>query len=99
MGIAISRLHSLRRLSPRPPRRPAELCAMHALAALLSANACSRLHANHTTCGRPGVPDARAHLPVGRMRWQVHTHKCARTPPHMLALRRCAHAHMKTESL
>eukprot|EP00965_Chrysotila_dentata_P178182 5885156-Pleurochrysis_carterae.AAC.2 len=66
---------------------------MHALAALLAADACSMLHAKHTYCASPCVTDARALLPMGRMRWQyIHISMPARR---RMCLR-CADAHMRT---
>eukprot|EP00965_Chrysotila_dentata_P206320 6183471-Pleurochrysis_carterae.AAC.3 len=96
ISIAMARLNY--KTSRRAAAAAPELCAMHALADLLSTDACSMLHAKHATCARPDMTDARAHLPMGRVRWQVHMHKCARAPPHVLALRRCARAHRRLKA-
>eukprot|EP00965_Chrysotila_dentata_P260805 6214037-Pleurochrysis_carterae.AAC.2 len=100
IGIAMTRVH-YEMSSPSRCRGPAELtsaCAIHALSALLSANACCMLHTKHTACVRPDVTDVQAHLPMRRMCPQVNTHKCAGAPPSVLALRRCARAHCKLKA-
>eukprot|EP00965_Chrysotila_dentata_P258270 6213167-Pleurochrysis_carterae.AAC.2 len=86
-------------------RRRAAAAAPRSFARYMrSPTCCQQMHA---ACCMQSIPhahaqvtvtDARTHLPMGRVRWQVHVHKCARAPPHVLALHRCARAHCRLKA-